>query len=135
MKTASKYGIDVPIRTAGIYGLYSTRACKAGDWAEAGSSAAPAEGNVSSIHAAAEKEDAEIFLGDETVIKNVINYACGCAPKGRTHVLKMEARKIHINMISAIINLEKPHFMFGQESVNQQKMIEYPWATAQGYSP
>lgn len=38
----------------------------------------------------------------------------------------MEARKIHINMISAIINLEKPHFMFGQESVNQQKMIEYP---------
>ena len=29
-------------------------------------------------------------------------------------------------MISAIINLEKPYFMFGQESVNQQKMIEYP---------
>ena len=32
---------------------------------------------------------------------------------------------MHINMISAISNQGKLHFMFSQESINQQKLIEF----------
>ena len=37
----------------------------------------------------------------------------------------MKAKKMHINMISAISNQGKLHFMFSQESINQQKLIEF----------
>ena len=77
------------------------------------------------IHAGAKKEDAEIFWGDETAVQNVANYARGYAPNGHTPVLKMKAKKMHINMISAISNQGKLHFMFSQESINQQKLIEF----------
>ena len=39
--------------------------------------------------------------------------------------LKMKAKKMHINMISAISNQGKLHFMFRQDSINQQKLIEF----------
>ena len=58
-------------------------------------------------------------------MQNVANYARGYAPKGRTPVLKVKARKMHINMISAISDQGKLHFMFSQESINQQKLIEF----------
>ena len=77
------------------------------------------------IHTEAKKENAEIFWGDETAVQNVANYARGYAPKGHTPVLKTKARKMHINMISAISNQGKLHFMFSQESMNQQKLIEF----------
>ncbi len=77
------------------------------------------------IHGEAKKEDAEIFWGDETAVQNVANYARGYAPKGHTPVLKMKAKKMHINMISAISNQEKLHFMFSRDSINQQKLIEF----------
>ena len=38
----------------------------------------------------AEKEDAEIFFGDETNIQNTANYARGYAPKGKTPVIQSE---------------------------------------------
>ena len=77
------------------------------------------------IHSDAKKDNAEIFWGDETAVQNVANYARGYAPKGHTPVLKMKAKKMHINMISAISNQGKLHFMFSQESINQQKLIEF----------
>ena len=84
-----------------------------------------AERGVSAIHAEAKKEGAEIFWGDETVVQNVVNYARGYAPRGQTPVLRIKAKKMHINMIRAISNQGKLHFMFSQESVNQQKLIEF----------
>ena len=58
-------------------------------------------------------------------MQNIANYARGYAPKGHTPVLKMKAKKMHINMISAISNQGKLHFMFSQDSINQQKLIEF----------
>ena len=77
------------------------------------------------IHTAAKAENAEIFWGDETAVQNVANYARGYAPKGQTPVLKVKAKKMHINMVSAISNQGKVHFMFSRESINQQKVIEF----------
>ncbi len=39
--------------------------------------------------------------------------------------MKMKAKKMHINMISAISNQGKLHFMFSRDSINQQKLIEF----------
>lgn len=74
-----------------------------------------------SIHKAAKEEGAEIFWGDETAIQNESNYA----PKGKTSVLKVKTVKLHINMISAISNRGKIHFMFSQESIDSEKLIDF----------
>ena len=56
-------------------------------------------------------ENAEIFWGDETAVQNVANYVRGYAPKGQTPVVKVQAQKMQINMISAISNQGKLHFL------------------------
>ncbi len=53
------------------------------------------------------------------------NYARCYAPRGQTPVLRMKAKKMHINRISAISNQGKLHFMFSRESIDQQKLIEF----------
>ncbi|MCD7920444.1 MAG: IS630 family transposase [Clostridiales bacterium] len=77
------------------------------------------------IHAKAKKEGAEIFWGDETAVQNTSNYARGYAPKGQTPVLKVQTVKMHINMISAISNRGKVHFMFSADSMNADKLIDF----------
>ena len=78
-----------------------------------------------SIHEAARKEGAEIIWGDETAVQNESNYARGYAPKGQTPVLKVQSKKLHINMISAISNRGKIHFMFSDRSFNSERLIEF----------
>lgn len=58
-------------------------------------------------------------------IQNVANYARGYAPKGVTPVLKMQTVKMHINMISAINNQEKLHFLLYSEAIDSDKLIGF----------
>ncbi len=53
------------------------------------------------------------------------NYARGYAPKGQTPVLKVQATKMHINMLSAISSHGKVYFTFSKESINQDKLIDF----------
>lgn len=76
------------------------------------------------IHAQA-KKGAEIFWGDETAVQNTGNYARSYIPKGQTPVLKVQTEKMHINMISAISNHGKFHFMFSADSINAEKLIVF----------
>lgn len=124
-----KYGITMPIRTVGEYlrrwGFTVQRPAKQAmnqkpeqvrEWLD----------NVyPEIHAQAKKEGAEIFWGDETAVQNTSNYARGYAPKGQTPVLKVQTTKMHINMISAISNRGKVHFMFSADSINAEKLIDF----------
>ncbi|MDE5936587.1 MAG: transposase [Ruminococcus sp.] len=66
-----------------------------------------------------------MFWGGETAIQNESNYARGYAPKGKTPVLKDQTMKMHINMISAISNRGKVHFIFSQKSINSEKLIDF----------
>ena len=79
----------------------------------------------SRLHEAARKEGAEIFWGDETAVQNESNYVRGYAPKGQTPVLKVQSKKLHINMISAISNQGKIHFMLSDQSFNSERLIEF----------
>ena len=77
------------------------------------------------IHRKAKAENAEIFWGDETAVQNVANYARGYAPKGQTPVVKVQAKKMHINMISAISSRGELRFLLYSEAINSQCLIGF----------
>ena len=69
----------------------------------------------SEIEAKAKNENGEIFWGDETGIENTEYQARGFSPKGKTPVVRLNAKKSRINMVSAISNRGTIRFMFYQE--------------------
>lgn len=123
------FGIAMPIRTVGEYlkrwGFTVQRPMKQAMNQKPEQVQEWLKSTYPSIHKAAKEEGAEIFWGDETSIQNESNYARGYAPKGKTPVLKVQSVKLHINMISAISNRGKVHFMFSQESINSERLIDF----------
>ena len=73
----------------------------------------------------AKAEDADIFRGDEAGIRNDESKGRSYAPKGSTPVQKVNPVPEKINMISAISNQGKVHFMFYKETMSAQKLIEF----------
>lgn len=124
-----KYGIDMPIRTVGEYlkrwGLTVQRPAKQEMNQKPEQVDAWLNEQYPAIHAEAKAENAEIFWGDETAVQNVANYARGYAPKGQTPVVKIQAKKMHINMISAISNRGKLHFLLYSDAINSDRLISF----------
>ena len=124
-----KYGIAMPIRTIGEYlrrwGLTVQRPAKQAMKQKPEQVEAWLKEEYPAIHAEAKSENAEIFWGDETAVQNVANYARGYAPKGRTPVVKIQAQKMHINMISAISNQGKLHFLLYSDAINSDRLISF----------
>lgn len=73
----------------------------------------------------AKAEKAVIYWGDETGVSNQENYVRGFAPKGRPPVLKVQVKHEKINMLSAITNQGKVRFMIFNDTMNQQKLIDF----------
>ncbi|MBQ5989955.1 MAG: IS630 family transposase [Oscillospiraceae bacterium] len=124
-----QYGIDMPIRTVGEYlrrwGLTVQRPAKQEANQKPEQVEAWLKEQYPAIHAEAKAENAEIFWGDETAVQNVANYARGYAPKGKTPVVKIQAKKMHINMISAISNQGKLHFLLYSDAINSERLISF----------
>ena len=47
------------------------------------------------------------------------------APKGKTPVVKVKAKKMHINMISAINNQGKLHFLLYSDAINPERLMSF----------
>lgn len=77
------------------------------------------------IAARAQQEKAEIHWGDETGIQSDAYNAKGFAPKGKTPVVRLNAKKSSINMISSITNQGKVRFMLYQENMTSQVFIKF----------
>jgi len=77
------------------------------------------------IQARAKQEKAEIHWGDETGIQNDACNAKGFAPKGKTPVVRINATKSRVNMISSITNRGKVRFMLYQENMTSQILIKF----------
>lgn len=73
----------------------------------------------------AKTEKAEIYWGDETGISNQENYQRGFAPKGHPPVLRYETKRERLNMLSAITNQGKVRFMIFEDSMTQQRFIDF----------
>lgn len=71
------------------------------------------------------KENAEIYWGDETGVKNQCNHGRSYAPKGKTPVKKSMSKRFSVNMVSAITNQGKVHFMIYSDTMNADRCIEF----------
>ncbi len=124
-----KFEIDMPLQTVGEYlkrwGLTVQRPAKQEMNQKPEQVQAWLNDQYPEIHAEAKAENAEIFWGDETAVQNVANYARGYAPKGHTPVVRVQAKKMHINMISAISNQGRLHFLLYSDSIDSDKLISF----------
>jgi transposase len=77
------------------------------------------------IKARCAAENGEIYWGDETGINNYENYSRGFAPKGTPPILKVEAKRERINMVSAINNYGTVRFMLYDTKMTQQRFVEF----------
>lgn len=77
------------------------------------------------IASRAKQEKAEIHWGDETGVNSEAYNAKGYAPKGQTPIIRLNAKKSSINMISSITNHGKVRFMLYKETMTSKVMIKF----------
>ena len=122
-------GIEVPIRTVGHYlkrwGMtpqkplkkaYEQQPARVQQWLDE---------TYPEIHAKAKEEAAEIYWGDETGLRSDCQHERGYAPKGKTPVIRLNARRASINMISAITNQGKVRFKLFEGGMHAALLIEF----------
>ena len=124
-----EYGLDLGLSTLGYYldrwGFSAQRPVKRAykqdkkrvkEWLEV---------EFPGISERAKAEKAEIFFGDETGVQNTANYAKGYAPVGKTPVIRVESKKIKLNMLSTISSQGKLRFVLYKDSMNADKLIDF----------
>lgn len=124
-----EYRITMPLSTLGYYlerwGFSVQRPTKRANKQDEERVRLWMEKEYPAIAAKARDERAEICWGDETAIQNTANYIKGYAPVGQTPVLRVEAKKLKLNMLSAISNRGKLRFTITKESVNADILIDF----------
>jgi len=124
-----QFGLVMPIRTLGEYlsrwgytpqkpipKAYEHRPAEAGRWMVE---------SYPAIAAQAKAEKADIYWGDESGIATNGNRVRGYAPTGKTPELRLNARKEHISMMSAISSRGKLRFMLYEDAMNGKRLIEF----------
>ena len=119
----------MPIRTVGEYlrrwGLTVQRPARQAMKQKPEQVAAWLNEECPAIYVRAKAENADIFWGDETAVQNVANYVRGYAPRGQTPVVRVQAQKKHINMVSAISNQGKLHFLLYSDAINSDRLVSF----------
>lgn len=78
-----------------------------------------------SIVEMAKKEQAEINWGDETGLCNADQRGRCYAPKGKTPVVSLNAKRENVSLISSITNQGKVRFMLYDKAMNAQVFIKF----------
>lgn len=73
----------------------------------------------------AKKDDAEIYWGDETGIRNDCLHSRDYAPNERTPVVEINAKRVSLNMISAINNQGLLRFMVYEQNMTARVLIKF----------
>ena len=66
-----------------------------------------------------------VYWADETGVSNCETVERGFSPKGRPPVLPVETKRQRVNMISAISSQGKVRFMTYQDTMDQQRLIQF----------
>lgn len=116
------FGKKIPIRTMGEYlkrwgytpqrplkRAYEQRPKEIQEWLDT---------RYPEICTRAKKENAEIHWGDETGVNNQDNYGRSYSPKGQTPVVRVNAKRHSLSMISAITNQGTVRFMIYKGGMN-----------------
>ena len=123
------WGIDIPVRTMGDYlkrwGFTPQKPVKKAWEQNPVKVEAWLKDEYPKIKARAKQERATIFWGDETGIKNTTQHGRSYAPKGQTPVQPLPAKRVSLNMISAITNQGEVRFMLYETSMNAKTLIKF----------
>lgn len=123
------FSIDMPIRTVGEYlgrrGFTPQKPLRRACEQNPGAVKQWLEEQYPAIVETAKKEQAEINWGDETGLCNTDHQGRGCSPKGQTPVIRLNARRERVSLISAITNQGKVRFMLYDETMNAQAFIKF----------
>jgi transposase len=124
-----KYGIEIKLSTLGYYlqrwGFSVQRPAKRARKQDEKQINAWLNEEFPGISNRAEEENADIFFGDETGIQNTANYAKGYSPIGKTPVIRVDSKKMKINMLSAISKRGKLRFILYKDNMNAEKFIDF----------
>ena len=124
-----KHQIDLPLRTISDYlkrwGFTPQKPVKRAYEQDPKKIACWLETEYPEIAAKAKREKAEIHWGDETGIQNDAYNARGFSPKGKAPVVRLNAKKSRINMISSITNQGKVRFMLYREKMSSPVLIKF----------
>lgn len=124
-----RFHIDLPIRTTGDYlkrwGFTPQKPVKRAYEQDPKKVAKWLETTYPDIATRAKQEHAEIHWGDETGIQSDAYNAKGFSPKGKAPVVRLNAKKSSINMISAITNNGKARFMIYRETMTGTVLIKF----------
>lgn len=125
----ARCGVELPIRTVGDYlkrwGMTPQKPQKRAYEQRAPEVKAWLEEEYPAIQARAKCENAEIYWGDETGLRNDCQHERGYAPRGQTPVIRLNAKRESINMISAITNQGKVRFRLYEGSMNADVLIDF----------
>lgn len=117
-----QYKITMPIRTVGEYlkrwGFTPQKPAKRAYEQNPKAVNTWLEERYPSIVQQAKTEGAEIHWCDETGVRNDENSSRGYAPKGKTPIMRLNANRKSISMISAITNQGKLRFMVYKDAMN-----------------
>lgn len=73
----------------------------------------------------AKVEGAEIHWGDETGLRSDAQHGRSYAPRGKTPVINLSAKRVSTNMISTVTNQGKVRFMLYRQGMNAQVLIKF----------
>lgn len=124
-----KYKIEMPLRTLSDYlkawGFTCQKPAKRAYEQQPAHVQKWLDETYPEIEKKAKEDKGEIFWGDETGIENTAYQAKGFSPKGKTPVVKLNAKKSRVNMISAISSGGKLRFMFYDDTMNSDRLISF----------
>jgi len=124
-----RYGLDLPLRTISDYlkrwGFTPQKPTKRAYEQDPKRLEQWLANDYPEIATRAKKVKAEIHWGDETGINTDSYVAKGFSPKGKTPVIRLNAKKSSINMISAITNQGKARFMLYRETMTSKVLIKF----------
>jgi transposase len=123
------YAIAMPIRTVGEYlkrwGFTAQRPVKQAYEQNPKAVNKWLEEEYPCIAQQVKEEGGEIHWCDETGVRNDENAARGYAPKGKTPVMRLNANRKSISMISSITNQGKVRFMVYKDAMNADLFIKF----------
>ena len=129
MVIKQRYGLEIPVRTISDYlhrwGFTPQKPTKRAYEQDPKRLKQWLATDYPEITACAKKEKAEIHWGDETGINSDGYNVKGFAPKGKTPVVRLTAKRNKINMISSITNRGKVRFMLYRESMTAKVLIKF----------
>jgi transposase len=123
------YKVDLPLSTLGYYlerwGFSVQRPVKKAMNQDPAKIGKWLDEEYPAIEKQAREGDCEIYWGDETAVQNTSNYAKGYAPVGQTPTIEVQARKMKLNMLSAVSNRGKLRFTIIDKSVDAAILIDF----------